>query len=229
MNTASKTRYCLEMNAMPKYTGISPLVARRLPRYYRHLTELIDMGIKRISSHEFSKVTGFTASQIRQDLNCFGGFGQQGYGYNVSSLRDEIGHILAVDKELPAIMIGAGNLGHAIINHISFEQCGFKLAGIFETNPAVVGQNINGLMVRDCSEMKDFCKEYKPAAAVLCIPPAFVPDIAAALVEHGVKSFWNFSQYDLSHLYPDRIVVEDVHLRDSLMTLSYRANALTAD
>jgi len=181
-------------------------------------------GTVRISSREFAEITGFTASQIRQDLNCFGGFGQQGYGYNVASLRAEIGNILALDKRMPAILIGAGNLGVALINHINFEHCGFRLVGIFDINPAIIGSKVNRWLVWDVAFLPDFCKEYRPAIAVLCTPPASVTELAKTLVELNVKNFWNFSQHDLSFLRSEDIAVEDVQLSDSLMTLSFQAN-----
>ena len=209
---------------MPNYPGVSPLVTRRLPRYYRHLTELMKGGVERISSREFADMIGFTASQIRQDLNCFGGFGQQGYGYNVASLRAEIGRILSVDKGHNAIIIGVGHLGMALANHVNFGYCGFHLAGIFDIRLSVVGQTINGCVVRDVSELESFCRQHKPLAAVLCIPPGSVPELVGDLVRLGVKSFWNFSQCDISNLYPGQIVVEDVQLGDSLMNLSFHLN-----
>ncbi len=209
---------------MAKYPDVSPLVMRRLPRYYRCLTELESNGTHRISSREFAEIIGFTASQIRQDLNCFGGFGQQGYGYNVSTLRGELGRILSVEGQLPAIIIGAGNLGLALANHVDFEHCGFRFVGLFDINPAVIGKEINGRVVCDIASLPAFCRERKPLVAVLCVPPAAVPGLARRLVELGVESFWNFTQVDLSNLLHDTVLVEDVQLGDSLMTLSYRVN-----
>jgi len=209
---------------MPNYPDVSPLVTRRLPRYYRQLTELMRSGVERISSREFADMIGFTASQIRQDLNCFGGFGQQGYGYNVATLRAEIGRILSVDKGHRAIIVGAGHLGVALANHIKFDHCGFLLTGIFDIDPSVLGQTINGCLVRNVSELESFCAEYKPMVAVLCTPPSAVPELVKKLVSLDVKSFWNFSQSDVSTFYPDNIVVEDVQLSDSLMNLSFHLN-----
>ncbi|WRS28989.1 redox-sensing transcriptional repressor Rex (plasmid) [Oscillospiraceae bacterium MB08-C2-2] len=209
---------------MAKYPGVSPSVTRRLPRYYRFLGELMNSGAERISSREFAEIIGLTASQIRQDLNCFGGFGQQGYGYNVAMLYQEIGRILGVDRMHPAILIGAGNLGLAIANHMAFEQRGFKLVGIFDNNPKVVGQEIRGLTVRSISELVAVCEEYRPKAAFLCIPRGAAMELADTLVDMGVKGFWNFSHYDLSIAYGEKIAVENVHLGDSLMTLSYQVN-----
>lgn len=207
---------------MARYPGVSPLVTRRLPRYYRSLTELMHHGVERISSREFANLIGFTASQIRQDLNCFGGFGQQGYGYNVASLRAEIGRILSLDAKRPTVLLGAGNLGVALANHMEFEQCGFEIIGLFDTSPIIVGRKINRWVVHDTSELDAFCQEAHPVAAILCVPPAAVPELSKKLVELGIKCFWNFTQYDLSNLYRDEVLVEDVQLADSLMTLSFQ-------
>jgi len=209
---------------MPSYPGVSPLVTRRLPRYYRHLTDLMKSGIERISSREFADRIGFTASQIRQDLNCFGGFGQQGYGYNVISLRNVIGRILSVDKGHGIIIMGAGRLGVALGSHMDFADCGFNLVGIFDAHPLVVGQTINGMVVRDVSDLESFCEQYRPLAAALCTPPEAVPELVKNLTTFGIKSFWNFTQCDISIYYPDEIVVEDVQLSDSLMTMSFNLN-----
>jgi len=212
------------VNPLPIYPGVSPLVTRRLPRYYRHLTELMKSGVERISSREFADMIGFTASQIRQDLNCFGGFGQQGYGYNVATLRAEIGRILSVDKSHGALILGAGHLGVALANNMGFEQCGFRLAGIFDVDSDIVGTTINGCVVRHISELEEFCAEQKPLVGVLCTPPTVVPELVKNLASFGVKSFWNFSQCDISTFYPNEIVVEDVQLSDSLMNLSFHLN-----
>lgn len=209
---------------MPKYPNVSVSVTRRLPRYYRFLGELEEKGVDRISSREFAQIIGLTASQIRQDLNCFGGFGQQGYGYNVSVLRAEIGHILSLDKQMPAILLGAGNLGLAIANHMSFERRGFNLIGIFDNNPAIIGKKIRDWTVRDVSELEAFCKSDEPKAAVLCVPEYAAAELADNLVKWGVIGFWNFTHHDLSLVYGDKIAVENVHLGDSLMTLCYYVN-----
>lgn len=209
---------------MPYYPGVSPLVTRRLPRYYHHLTELMENGVERISSREFADMIGFTASQIRQDLNCFGGFGQQGYGYNVITLRTEIGRILSVDKSHPIIIVGAGRLGFALASNMNFQYCGFDLIGIFDVSPDIIGKVIGGITVRDISGLKDFCGEHNPLAAAICTPPNSVPELLKNLVEFGVLSFWNFSQFDIPNLFPDNIIVEDVQLSDSLMNLSFHLN-----
>lgn len=206
---------------MSKRENISMSVIRRLPRYYRFLSHLKKTGVTRISSKELSAKMGLTASQIRQDLNCFGGFGQQGYGYIVNQLCDEIGNILGISNGYKAILIGAGNLGQAIASHMSFETHGFHLVGIFDNSPFKVGTTINGVKISDISELKDFCHREKPIMAVLCIPREAATSVAEKLYDFGIKNFWNFSHFDLSIKYDD-IVVENVHLNDSLMTLCYR-------
>lgn len=204
---------------------VSISVIKRLPRYYRFLGELKAQGIIRISSKDLSNRMGFTASQIRQDLNCFGGFGQQGYGYNIESLYNEIGNILGVNKTRNAILIGAGNLGKAVALHMSFEQRGFNLIGVFDKNPALTGQMLRGIPIRHTDDIFDFCKDYSPAVAVLCIPSGAAEVLAPQLVELGIKGFWNFSHYDISANHPN-VAVENVHLSDSLMTLSYHVSNL---
>lgn len=204
--------------------AVSNSVIRRLPRYYRFLGELEKKGIIRTSSRELAEKMSLTASQIRQDLNCFGGFGQQGYGYNVSELRDEIGKILGVSLNRPTILIGAGNLGKAIAAAIDFQKSGFKLIGIFDINPGVIGSIISGIEVRSTLEIDGFCEENKPTAAVLCIPKEAAEEVANQLISYGIKAFWNFSHYDLSVTHGN-VAVENVHLGDSLLTLSYGINA----
>lgn len=205
---------------MPK-NSVPKSVINRLPRYYRFLASLRTRGIVRISSRELAEKMGFTASQIRQDLNCFGGFGQQGYGYNVEQLYGEIGAILGLDERKKVILIGAGNLGRAIVTHMPFEQSGFSLVGIFDSKESIAGQVIRGLPVRNISVLDEFCSENRPTAAILCIPPDAAPAIVDQLVRYGIKGFWNFSHYDINRKYPD-IPVESVHLNDSLMAFSYR-------
>jgi len=213
---------------MAKYPGVSMSVTRRLPRYYRCLGDLADKGVERISSREFAKIIGFTASQIRQDLNCFGGFGQQGYGYNVAVLQREIGRILAVDRNFPAILIGAGNLGLALLNHLRFEQRGFELLGIFDNNPEIVGKTVRDWSILDIDRLEDFCGSNHPIAAIHCVPDSAAQEIADRLVALGVKAFWNFTHFILSLIYyKEDIAVENVHLGDSLMTLTYLVSELT--
>ncbi len=208
---------------MSKSINISNSVIRRLPRYYRFLGELEDQQISKISSRELSERMHLTASQIRQDLNCFGGFGQQGYGYNVSELRKEIGHILGVDKHRKTILIGAGNLGTALAVHINFEKSGCSLIGIFDSNKKIVGNPLGKLTITDIDDLEKFCRENKPEVAVLCIPKSVTKEIVDRLTELGVRSFWNFSHYDINVEHKN-IIVENVHLGDSLLTLSYGVN-----
>lgn len=208
---------------MPKHEHISNSVIRRLPRYYRFLGELMKEGVQKISSRELSERMRLTASQIRQDLNCFGGFGQQGYGYNVAELRDEIANIIGVNRHLPTILIGAGNLGKAIATHIDFPKNGCKLIGIFDNSPDVIGKEMAGLTVLNMDFLAEFCDREQPSVAVLCIPKASAKGVCEALVELGVRNFWNFSHFDIN-LEFDNIVVENVHLGDSMLTLAYKSN-----
>ncbi len=208
---------------MPKEKkDISMSVIKRLPRYYRFLGELKKKGISRISSRELSQMMGFTASQIRQDLNCFGGFGQQGYGYNVDQLRTEIGSILGVGSGFKTILIGCGNLGKAIASHMAFEDRGFELVGIFDKNAKNMQDiKIKGISISPIEDLEIYCNEVEPIVAVLCIPTDATPEIVKRLIALGITSFWNFSHYDINSVYPNAIV-ENVHLNDSLMTLSYQ-------
>jgi len=202
---------------------ISNSVIKRLPRYYRFLGELHNMGMTRISSRELSERMGLTASQIRQDLNCFGGFGQQGYGYNIDILQAEIARILGLDVPKSTILIGMGNLGRAVTMHVNFESKGFRLIGLFDSKESLVGQVVKNLPIRSTASLDEFCRENRPEVAVLCIPKSAAEDISKQLVSLGIRGFWNFSHYDLSLEYKN-IRVENVHFSDSLMTLSYRLN-----
>ena len=206
---------------MAKHDRVSISVVRRLPRYFRFLGDLIKSGFSRISSKELSQRMGLTASQIRQDLNCFGGFGQQGYGYNVEMLEAEIGNILGTGMVYPAVIIGAGNIGRAIAINMDFENMGFKLIGIFDTSPDVVGTFIRDIMVLNISNLEVFCTINKPKIAVITVPREATPVIAEQLIRLGVTGFWNFTHYDFSNKYKD-IAIENVHLGDSLMTLCYK-------
>lgn len=206
---------------MPKRENISMSVIRRLPRYYRFLSDLIDNGVMRISSRELSDKMGLTASQIRQDLNCFGGFGQQGYGYMVEQLQKEIGNILGLSHSYRSILIGAGNLGRAVATHMSFEARGFTLSGIFDKSPDLIGTDIRGFPVQDIQNLEEFCNKTRPAMAVLCVPRDSVAALADRMYALGIKNYWNFSHYDLAIKFPD-VIVENVHMSDSLMTLCYR-------
>ncbi len=204
--------------------NISMSVIKRLPRYYRFLDDLKSMGMERISSKELSRRMGLTASQIRQDLNCFGGFGQQGYGYNVEQLHREIASILGLDASLKTIVIGAGNLGRAIATHMEFDKRGFSLIGIFDNKEAICGQLVRGLPVRHIDSLDDFCRELRPQIAVLCVPKDAAKDLSDQLISLGIKGIWNFSHYDLSVMHPE-IPIENVHLSDSMMTLCYRVTS----
>ncbi len=200
--------------------AISTPVIRRLPRYYRFLGELEQEHVERISSKELAQRMGLSASQIRQDFNCFGGFGQQGYGYNVSELREKIGAILGVNERTGVILIGAGNLGKAVTTHLDFRKRGCELIGIFDSNAALHGTITAGLPIRSMDELSAFCAEHKPLVAVLCIPKGAAQELADQLISLGICGFWNFSHFDLKINNPD-IIVENVHLGDSLMTLAY--------
>lgn len=203
-----------------KKEDISISVIKRLPRYYRFLQSLKENGIIRISSKELANRMGLTASQIRHDFNCFGGFGQQGYGYNVPELHSKIGEILAVNQERKTILIGAGNLGKAVCNKIFSVKSGFKLVGIFDKNEAICGNMIKGIPVRNVNYIENFCIDNKPVCAVICIPSNDMKELTDLLINLGVKSFWNFSNYDISMDHPE-VLVENVHLTDSLMTLGF--------
>lgn len=202
---------------------ISMPVIRRLPRYHRFLSELESQGVERISSNQLAKIMRSTASQIRQDLNCFGGFGQQGYGYPVSQLKDEIGKILGLDKGFTAILLGAGNLGRAIATHMNFSRQGFELTAVFDKNEEVVGTMLRGITIMSDDEIEDYCKNNRVDAAFLCLPRNSVKPLIDKLYSLGIKNFWNFSHYDVKNDYPD-VIIENVHLSDSLMTLCYRIN-----
>ena len=206
---------------MPK--GVSIQVIRRLPRYYRFLTELESSGVDKISSTKLASIMSTTASQVRQDLNCFGGFGQQGYGYSVSGLREEIGRILGLNNIHPSILLGAGNLGRAIATHLNFEQLGFKLTAVFEKDRRLVGTMLRGITVLSDDEIEDYIRTHDVDTAMLALPKDSVEHIIEKLYALGVKNYWNFSHYDISKKYSDT-VVENVHLSDSLMTLCYRIN-----
>lgn len=198
---------------------ISGAVIRRLPRYYRYLGELLDSGVERISSNELSERMKVTASQIRQDLNNFGGFGQQGYGYNVEYLHSEIAKILGIDKCHNMIIVGAGNLGQAIANYGDFAKRGFLVKGIFDINPELNGMSVRGIPVRMFYEMPEFIKKNEIEIAALTIPKESAIEVANILKDAGIKAIWNFAHIDLN--LPSEITVENVHLSESLMRLSY--------
>lgn len=202
---------------------ISVSVIKRLPRYYRFIGELVRQGTVRISSGELAEKMSLTASQIRQDLNCFGGFGQQGYGYNLVELQEEIGKILGVKQGYKTVLIGAGNLGRAIAAHMDFSEYGCELIGIFDIDESKSGTSVAGYRVMHVSEMKSFFEKETPLIAILCIPKTAAQELADRLVSYGIKAFWNFSHYDIKISHKDA-VVENVHLGDSIMMLSYALN-----
>lgn len=200
---------------------ISDAVIRRLPRYYRYLGELLQNGVTRISSGELSAKMGSTASQIRQDFNHFGGFGQQGYGYNVELLYKEIGSILGMDQPHNVIIIGAGHLGAALANYQNFSRRGFAIIAVFDNDSKVVGTEISSLTVRHIDELENYMKENRVDIAAITIPKAHAPRMAERLIANGIKGIWNFASTDIEVGDSD-VVIENVHLTDSIMRLSYR-------
>ena len=198
---------------------ISQAVVSRLPRYFRYLGELKDEGVERISSQELSKLMRVTASQIRQDFNNFGGFGQQGYGYNVEYLYTEIGKILGLDQTHRLIIIGAGHLGQAIANYMNFERRGFLIKGLFDEDPDLAGKMVRQIPVRPMEELEQFIQVNNIDIGVLTIPKDGAAAVSDRLVKCGIKAIWNFAHLDLD--VPDSVQVENVHLSDSLMKLSY--------
>ncbi|MGN0377244.1 MAG: redox-sensing transcriptional repressor Rex [Suilimivivens sp.] len=206
---------------------ISQAVISRLPRYFRYLGELKDKGIERVSSQELSDIMKVTASQIRQDFNNFGGFGQQGYGYKVEYLYEEIGKILGLDKKHNLIIIGAGNLGQALANYMNFERRGFLFKGLFDNNPALYGKKIREMEVKPMEELPAFVRDNNIDIAVLTIPKTSAVSVAEQLVQDGIKGIWNFAHVDLN--VPKNIQVENVHLSDSLMKLTYNINRYEQD
>ena len=200
--------------------GISQAVIRRMPRYYRYLGDLLDAGVERISSNDLSSRMNVTASQIRQDLNNFGGFGQQGYGYNVKYLYEEIGKILGLNTTHDVIIIGAGHLGQALANYVKFEKLGFMIRALFDVDPALIGQNVRGIPILPLSQLADYVQTHSVDIATLTMPRSEAASIADQLVSLGVHAIWNFAHVDLELLDSD-VIVENVHLSDSLMQLSY--------
>lgn len=202
---------------------ISKAVIKRLPRYYRYLGEILDSGMERISSGELSSRMKVTASQIRQDLNHFGGFGQQGYGYNVKYLYDEIGKILGIDRQHSMVVVGGGNMGQAIANYTSFERNGFIIKGIFDVSDDLIGRKIRNIEIYPISALPEFVRKNKIEIAALTLPTAAASEMADVLVGCGIKAIWNFAHTDLN--LPKDVVVENVHLFDSLMRLSYNLSS----
>ena len=201
---------------------ISKAVIKRLPRYYRYLGDLLEDGVERISSNDLSDRMQVTASQIRQDLNNFGGFGQQGYGYNVKYLYNEIGKILGLDKTYNMIIVGAGNLGQALANYVKFEKRGFWIKGIFDVNPRLQGVTVRGIAIRMTDDLPQFVRDNEIKIAALTLPKENAEQMANLLIETGVKAIWNFAHIDLR--LPEDVIVENVHLSESLMQLSYNIN-----
>lgn len=207
-----------------KEKKVPDVVARRLPRYYRYLDDLLKKQIYRISSSELSRKMGVTASQIRQDFNFFGGFGQQGYGYNVEMLHKEIGTILGLYSGRKTIIVGAGYLGHALANHTNFKKRGFTLIGVFDNDKSKIGSKISDLTISDYGRISDFINENHPDIAILAVPRTAVKSVAENLISLGIKAIWNFSYTELDE--QENVVIENVHLSDSLMMLSYKLNSL---
>ncbi|WP_026884181.1 redox-sensing transcriptional repressor Rex [Clostridium akagii] len=209
---------------MERKKNISMAVIKRLPKYQRYLKELLKNDIDRISSKELSEKIGFTASQIRQDLNCFGDFGQQGYGYNVKDLYSEICNILGLTKEYNTIIVGAGNIGQAIANYTNFQKMNFNLVGIFDTNPKLCGLKINDIEIKDIDSLEGFLKDNNVNIAIICVPRKSAQSICNIVIKNGIKGIWNFAPVDLT--IPEGIIVENVHLSESLLTLSCLMNEI---
>ncbi|HHV38612.1 MAG TPA: redox-sensing transcriptional repressor Rex [Tepidimicrobium sp.] len=207
---------------LDKENRISITVIRRLPKYHRYLGELLKKGINRVSSKELSDLTGFTASQIRQDLNNFGGFGQQGYGYNVEELYNQLGKILGLDRTYKTVIVGSGNLGQAISNYNGFKEAGFEVLSLFDKNPKVIGLNIRGVEIRDVDELADYIKENDVEIGVITTPRECAQDIADIYSKSGIKAIWNFAPADIK--VDEEVIVENVHLSESLFVLSYFLN-----
>lgn len=204
-----------------KASKVSETVIRRLPIYHRYLTEIIDKDIERISSSELSRLTGFTASQIRQDLNNFGGFGQQGYGYNAIDLRSQIDKILGMDHTYNTIVIGAGSLGSAVSKYKDFRTSGFKIQALFDTNKALIGSSVEGIPVLDYENIREYISENKIDVGIVTVPKQSAMDVINLLIESGVKGIWNFAPIDVHVPEDSEVVIENIRLNDSLLKLSY--------
>lgn len=205
---------------MKEHVKISNAVVKRLPIYLRYLEDLMKNNVERISSNELSSLIGFTASQIRQDLNNFGGFGQQGYGYNIKGLYKEINSILGLDREYRMVIVGTGNLGQALANYSKYHKSGFPIVGMFDINSKIIGLRINDIEVMDCDYLVDFLNENHVDIGIITTDKAAAQSVANKLVEGNVRGIWNFATCDLK--VPKRIQVENVHVTDSLNTLAYR-------
>ena len=204
-----------------KKDNISDAVIRRLPRYYRQLTDLCNRGVVRISSHSLGQEMNITASQIRQDFSCFGEFGQQGYGYNVEELRAEIGHILGVDNDHHLIMVGVGNLGRALLRNFPFSQNGFIVDAAFDVSPNVIGTSVNDVPIYAMETMDEYIRTHQVDVVVMTVPQAVAQETATHLIGMGIRGFWNFTNIELSSSDP-AVKFENIHFADSLLTLSYR-------
>lgn len=202
-----------------KTNRVSETVIRRLPIYHRYLTDVIEKGVERISSSELSNLTGFTASQIRQDLNNFGGFGQQGYGYNTIDLREQIDKILGMDHVYNTVIVGAGRLGSAIANYNEFKENGFKIQALFDSNPEIVGTEIDSIPVISVDKMEEYIQNKNIDVAIITVPREYAVDVINRLIKCGIKGIWNFAPIDIS--VPDNVVIENIRLNDSLLKLSY--------
>lgn len=212
---------------MDKNGKISSAVIRRLPKYYRYLGELKRMGVNKTSSRELSDMTGFSASQIRQDLNNFGGFGQQGFGYDVENLRLEIAKILGLDKKYKVMIVGAGNIGQAIANYTGFYEADYEVVALFDKNPKLIGLSIRNAVIRDIDDIEEFLQSEKIDIAVICTPKSVCQQIAEKVVACGIKAIWNFAPKDLK--MPEGVYVENVHLNESLFSLTYYYNKLIGE
>ena len=204
-----------------KRKNVSDAVIRRLPRYYRYLDDLHNKGVVRISSNSLGHKMGITASQIRQDLSCFGEFGQQGYGYNVDELRSEIGRILGTDNHHRIIVVGVGNLGHALMQNFRFLDSGFTLDAAFDISPDLIGSEVAGVPVFAMDDLEKYLKDHSVDVAVLTVPRSVAQNTADRLIQSGIHGFWNFTNVELSSSV-EGVCFEDVHFADSLLTLSYR-------
>jgi redox-sensing transcriptional repressor len=207
---------------MERKKNISMAVIKRLPKYHRYLREMLNNDVDRISSKDLSEKIGFTASQIRQDLNCFGDFGQQGYGYNVKELYNQISGILGLTRDYKTVIIGAGNIGQAIANYTRFGTLGFELQGIFDANPKLIGLRIRDVEILDIDKLQGFLKQNRIDIGIICVPRINAQKVCDVLLANGVKALWNFAPVDLST--PEDVIVENVHLSESLLTLTYLLN-----
>lgn len=204
---------------MEKKKNISMAVIKRLPKYHRYLQELMRNDVDRISSKELGEKIGFTASQIRQDLNCFGDFGQQGYGYNVKDLYKQISLILGLNKEYKTLIVGAGNIGQAVANYSRFSELGLSLDGIFDANPKLIGLRMRGIEIQDIDNLEEFLSKNSIDVGMICVPRINAQKVCDILVAGGIKGIWNFAPVDL--VVPEDVIVENVHLSESLLTLIY--------